>query len=536
MKKIKSKLVSMLVRAWNDMVFSGEAKEWIEKKTQDVRFNKKESSDGILLFDLPNVTNQLVENLAASKYFSSKLSLTPKYYQPNLNLNTRSIVVRLLARAVSCYTKAPRFARKVGAARGIDACYVNQSDIAKSKALSQLIKIRIKTKSDLANLEVDGVKIGRAVYDTFLRVQQVGTIDLGHPLLMRLLDEAILIMVAADRYFSNNPVKIVILGHCVYINWQIISDVALRHGADVFVTFNSRSPPFHHVNSNRGLQTADHTTYRSRFLLLCEKERVEALGQGKQLIERRLSGVLDDGISYMASSPYQSGVALREPDADERKTLVFMLHCFSDSPHIYKDMLFSDFLEWLTASLDYIKQKDLFRKYRIYLKPHPNRFAHEDKIIYGILDQYPFAERLDPAINNKSLAASRPAAIVSVYGTVAAEFTILNVPVILCGDNPASAYKFAYQAETIDEYFKLLEGAEDLRVERNIELEVYEFLYMHYIYHRRIDLLDFPFKPRKSIARSSGSGCRYKDFQYDHYAKLIDRFLERTNIPPEISL
>jgi hypothetical protein len=136
---------------------------------------------------------------------------------------------------------------------------------------------------------------------------------------------------------------------------------------------------------------------------------------------------------------------------------------------------------------------------------------------------------LNPAINNNDLAQSGPAAIVSVYGTVAAEFSLLGVPVILCGDNPASAYSFAFESDTKERYFSLITNADSLRVNADIANEIYEFMYMHFLYGATLSFSEYPFGRNKRGSAYNSSSARIKDVCFADFEKMIDEAM------PEIS-
>lgn len=510
--------------------YSGEEKKYLGSKIPDLKLEEKES-DSILLVDLPHVSNQLVENLAVAKYLSDEGGLKPCFYQPNVYYANRSPWIRFIGRCVSGYMKSPRLAKRLGFSHGLSLSSVSKVDFYKrDKILGEALK-SIVSKDDLIDYKVKNVEVGRAVYDTYLRVTKSVTVDLESSRLRQLLDEAILLLCVSERVFSENNVKCLVLGHSVYNNWQIISDVGINFGAKVYVTFNSRFPPLHAVHENRGLQTIDHTQYRKAFSELSEVERVRSIEKGKELVENRLKGVLDDGVVYMAKSAYSSDSEHLTLDVQSgRRPLVFMLHAFSDSPHIYKDMVFPDFWEWIVQSLDFIRDRGLTKSYEIYLKPHPNRFEYEDKFISQLDDMYEFINILNDDFNNKKLVEFNPAAIVSVYGSVAAEFTAMGVPVILCGDNPTAAYDFAFNAANKDAYFGLLENSERLEVDKEKVEQVYEFMYMHYIHNSKLSFDEYPFKRwRPREVTNGGFNCRYRDFSYPEFSRQLDRFFHENS-------
>lgn len=509
------------------LFFSGEEKFCLWSKKEDLNLPKS-VNEKVILVDLPNVSNQLVENLAVSKLFSEHSGEKVEYYIPNIYYANRKWIVRILGKWLSGFFKAPRFARKVGAYHGLSIINVTLSDRAEANKIKHEIWPLISSKQSLVDFNFRGVSIGKAVYDTYLRVTKSVTVDLDDHNLEGIFFEALLLTIVGEKYFQSRRVSYVFLGHSVYVNWQIVSDLAIKYGAKVFVTFNSRLPPLHYVNDNRGLQTLDHTLYQEQFSLIPLVKQQDCLRLGKILIENRLKGVLDDGIVYMARSAY-SGLSKIEGLKSEsgRRPLIFMLHCFSDSPHIYKDMIFPDFWEWIIQSLDFIKNNKLYEKYDIFIKPHPNRFKYEDKFIEKIEDKFNFVNILDDNINNQVLGNCNAAAIISVYGSVAPEFTAMGVPVILCGDNPTAAYDFAFNVETKDEYFDLIRCADEIYVDPEKINQVYEFMYMQFIRSTGISFAEYPFKRWRPAEKVTGFNCRYSDFSYSKFSKSFEPYLKK---------
>ena len=451
------------------LLFTGEERKCLRSKKVDLVLPKPET-DEVILVDLPDGSNELVENLAVSKSFSECSGDKVEYYVPNIYYANRNSVVKTLGKWLSSYFKASRFARTVGAYHGLSVSNVSLSDAKEAKKIKRETWPSILSKKSLVDFTYRDASIGKAVYDTYLRVTKKATLDLADPKLEKLFFEALLLLVVAEKYFQSRKVNYVFLGHSVYVNWQIISDLAIKYGAKVFVTFNSRCPPLHCVNENRGLQTLDHTIYKESFRLLSPAKQNECLRLGKELIENRLNGALDDGVVYMARSAYSGKTRIEGLDSEScRRPLIFMLHSFSDSPHIYKDMVFPDFWEWIVQSLEFIEENKLY-------------------------DQYE---------------------------------TAMNVPVILCGDNPTAAYDFAFDAQTKDGYFELIRRADELCTDPEKLNQVYEFMYMHFIRSAGVAFSDYPFKRWRHAENVIGFNCRYSDFSYIRFSKILQPYLQK---------
>lgn len=516
-----------LRRMFNIIFFAGDERDFMMQKINEIYLPKPRNTESWILVDTPHITNQFFENFALARFLSERTGHGVACYHPNIYLAVRSFTVRNLYSSISGMLRAPRLASQVGAHHGLSIKNVKYQDRAHAKQQSKNIANSLETKDQLVNFKNDGISIGRAVYDTYMRSCSSVTVDLDSPRLQEILEETLLIQNVTQRYFLNNDVSYVILGHAVYANWQIVSEIAVKHGAEVLVTANSRVAPVHWVNRNLGLQVFDHSMYKSIFDSFSKDEQEQKRIKGKKLIDKRLSGVIDDGINYMRVSPYGDFENSFKLDANKRHNIVFMLHAFSDSPHIYKTMVFPDFYEWIVESLKYIEENDLSTKYNIYIKPHPNGFTHESRTVMMLLELFSFVKLIPSSFNNKFLLSNPRLTVVSVHGTVSAEFASRKIPVILCGDNPTSSFSFAFEAKTKREYFELIERAEKLVVSEVQKKEVYEFLYMSNYHHTSISFSDFPFKRWKPDGPSGVFDCRYKNFEYNDYKEMMEAYFQR---------
>ena len=238
-----------LALVYDSFFFTGKERGCLWSKKEDLVLPKPRT-EGVILVDLPHVSNQLVENLAVSKSFSEHSGNKVEYYVPNIYYANRSLVVRCLGKWLSNFFKASTFARKVGAYHGLSISNVSLSDKKEANKVKRQVWSSMSSKQNLVDFTFRGVSVGKAVYDTYLRVTKKATVDLVDPKLEGLFFEALLLLVVAEKYFQSRKVNYVFLGHSVYVNWQIVSDLAIKYGAKVFVTFNSRFPPLHCVNEN----------------------------------------------------------------------------------------------------------------------------------------------------------------------------------------------------------------------------------------------------------------------------------------------
>ena len=88
---------------------------------------------------------------------------------------------------------------------------------------------------------------------------------------------------------------------------------------------------------------------------------------------------------------------------------------------------------------------------------------------------------------------SKPKAIITAYGTAAAEFSYKDFPVITIYDNPFTAYDFTHLAKSISDYKVLLANVKNLPSKQN-KKQIIEYYYMQnffFLQGRTSDFLKF---------------------------------------------
>ena len=84
-----------------------------------------------------------------------------------------------------------------------------------------------------------------------------------------------------------------------------------------------------------------------------------------------------------------------------KKKVVIFLHCFFDSPHVYRNMLYSDFYEWIGDTLKVASEVSKQGKIDFYVKPHPNGIEGNDEIVEQLKVQFPAIHFINKNVSNK---------------------------------------------------------------------------------------------------------------------------------------
>ncbi|MEX0501995.1 hypothetical protein AB3X55_00195 [Alphaproteobacteria bacterium LSUCC0719] len=336
----------------------------------------------------------------------------------------------------------------------------------------------LRSKNDVLMLQMEGVPVGTLVYDTYLRRYRQETMRTRSWGLLWTLIQAQFIASRTQQHFTRHQVVSVIPGDVAYIYSGIVARIAILRGIPTYSVMEipCRLQPM----DTSFYRRVPYWCYREQFAALPHKKRLTAKQQATKLIDARFSGLPDRNMAYMHQSSYasQNGAKRALLDNHNNKVLV-LLHDFFDSPHIYRQMLFADFWEWICFTLERASQTP----FEWYVKAHPNGLKGNDRIMARLQARFPKIHFLDPNTSNRQLVKEGVAAVFSVYGSAGHEFPYLGVPVVMAGDNPHVAYDFTLTPQTVDDYARLIDQAGKLRCDVDLD-QLREFYYMHYCHYQ----------------------------------------------------
>ena len=392
----------------------------------------------------------------------------------------------------------------------------NFSFLKQSNSLGRSFFNNLKSKNKLLELEYKGILIGDLIYDTYLRNTAKSTVNLQDIYLLKIIQRAFRITMLCEEYFLKNKVEAIVPSHNVYISYGIIVRLGARFGIPSY-RINSRQrgmtqfnlikiePPFF-------LGVHPYYEFKSLFKKLNDNQQIMALKLGKDLLENRLSGNIDPGIVYMKKSSFNSDLSDNVFLKNGKPNVVIFLHCFFDSPHRYRSMLFPDFFEWINFTLNEATQTD----FNWYVKPHPNGLPGNNKIVDEIKKDHPKINFINDSVSNLQLIKEGVSSIFTVFGTVGHEFAYKSIPVINAGDNPHVSFNFNFNPKSIEDYKALIHKAGNLELEINKD-EVKAYAYLYYLHY---DTLNSKYKnviKDDDFINSNLGINQYSSKIYDYY-------------------
>ena len=357
------------------------------------------------------------------------------------------------------------------------------------KRASQIFE-SFKSKSCIAAVREKDVLLGDLIYDTYLRDLCQATVDIEDPRLRGYIRDALLMLELSESYFSSNRVKAVFADHLVYI-WQgVLLRVAMKRGVPLHTVYFNPRPSAQRIDvlaRAEGMEIPSRYSYWSYpevFRRLSAEQQASAREKGRRYLSERVGGVLHDGV-LPGQTAYGHSGKNRILSLTDRPKILVLLHDFCDAVHVFRDLLFDDFYEWIHFLLKEAEKTP----YEWYVKPHPNMNDYRrrgidnanQQVVAELKLRYPEVRFLDAATSNRQLAEEGLSAVFTMYGTAAHEMPFLGVPAVCGADNPHAAYRFAFTPKTREEYLSLIRSAGHLAKPESTD-EICEFAYMYYLF------------------------------------------------------
>ena len=293
--------------------------------------------------------------------------------------------------------------------------------------------------------ELDGIKIGDLVCDTYLRFSPSPVFNCSDPFVLSLLHKAKRYTKMMSSVLKRYNVACVVGSYVTYIYHGIPHRVANSKGI-VSIAFGCLQQ-FARVNVPHQLasQTAPYETYCFNGLHGYDNNLINL---AKNTLENRISSSYDQTVPYMKR--------LRDLKEEKNQSLlgsiVIFLHDFFDSPHVYKWILFPDFYTWIVDTINFCIAHNII----IFIKPHPNQSNDSKRVVSALREKFQFNKCinwLDAQLSNSSIYIAKPLLVVTVYGSIAPEATYAGIRVLLAGDHPGINFPIGHVARSKADYF-----------------------------------------------------------------------------------
>jgi hypothetical protein len=374
---------------------------------------------------------------------------------------------------------------------------------------------QIYSKNKILNISINNIKIGDLIYDEFLRRNNIVTIDIKSKKFKDFLLYSYKLFNFWYKFLKKRKIAAVIASHSAYF-FALPTRIAIHLNIPAY----NVGPNFaYYLSKKKNSMMSDFENYKNIFNKNKSKNKKKFIEEAKNELHKRFLGKKD--ILHQTNQENESEVFLNNKiyvNTKGAKTILIATHCFNDAPHIYGGMLFNDFFDWLNY-LSYIFRN---KKIKCLIKIHPAQYDRNYKEILKFLknnNQFKLLEKFSS--HNEILENNNIKLVLTVYGSVAHEYSYFGIPVINAGRNPHVAYNFSYNPKTLKDYkkliFKILEGNKKFVLKRN---EIYEFYYMHF-------LDTFVFFNSQIGEKILNTKKIYEYFCSNNYCKKIDYYINK---------
>lgn len=329
---------------------------------------------------------------------------------------------------------------------------------------------RLTTIDSLIALAIDDIPVGDLINDSFLRFKPAATVDLADFYLCLVIWQAYRDARRARKYFTFVRPKLYLTSYTTYVQHGIAVRVALRCGVKVF-SFCNYQELAKKLSLTDWVHTKNPDNYADDFSKLEHQE--QRLAEADIALTSRIAGINDNAIAYMKKPAYAE---LDEPIPDVQGALVIFLHDFFDSPHVYRNLVFPDFWEWVCFTIETLQKANI----RFFIKPHPNQTDRSVSVLNQLKQCYPNVLIISSGVSNKQLVQAGLACAITVYGTVAHEMAYLGVPTIACAHHPHVSFDFCQTAKNKQDYARLLSQSTHIKFDKiAMRQQSLAFYYMH---------------------------------------------------------
>lgn len=384
-------------------------------------------------------------------------------------------------------------------------------------------------KDDIVNYTIDGLLVGDLIYDTYLKWEKKPTVDMDKKklLLKYFLQAHKLYIQAQNIHSSYSNIKYFFAGDIAYIYSGILARYLANKEKNVINFIESNGLQFNFLDKEYFFRRKKYWLYPQRFQSYSIKKQEHSILIAKdalhaKLIDGKTNYVYMKQNTFSNDHNYTFDTTLETINNLPFKVLI-PLHCFMDSPHIYRWMVYPDFFEWITDTLRTLEKQGI----QGIVKPHPNGFPENDAIVEKLKVMFPNHFFIDKTISNQIFIDMKVDIVLTVYGSVGYEFSYFNIPVICAGDNPHVAYNFTKSYKTRKEYHDYLLKIREINISIDQE-EIFEFYYMHYIENDSIEGINpvYPIEEFLNIVDKDASPQLQRE-AYHHNQDVLKIELEK---------
>lgn len=336
---------------------------------------------------------------------------------------------------------------------------------------------------------LNGINIGDLCANTFMRYKTSAKLELSDEFLSLVEAGAKAHIDYWTTTLNNNSQSYYFGSYGVYTHGGIGMRVAAKKQTGI-INFGAMEIYYRHYKPGsltHGFQPthlADYANYRRD---MSNEMTQGLLSKAEHTLEQRTNNNHQDTMPYMRASLRGQTVEVHLRKESIANSIVLMLHDFYDSPHLYRHILFPDFITWAEETIEFCINKNI----DLNIKPHPNEIEESAKAVDSLKEKYK-----DSQVNwickqtpNSQIFQAKPSLVITAYGSVVAEAAYKEISVLLCGDHPGINFNIGFNPRNKKEYFEYIKNNENTYPERKEEAILFTATHCQNIYLKNADSL-----------------------------------------------
>ena len=361
------------------------------------------------------------------------------------------------------------------------AIFSHQSKRIKLTKYNQLDYIKTRSFND--------INIGDLCANTFMRYKASAKLDLSDEFLSLVEAGAKAHIEYWTRALKSNCESYYFGSYGVYTHGGIGMRVAAKKQTGI-INFGAMEIYYRHYKPGslaRGLEPthlADYANYRRDMI---NGSTQDLLSKAEQTLEQRTNNNHQDTMPYMRASLRGQTAEVYFRKESITNSIVLMLHDFYDSPHLYRHILFPDFITWAEETIEFCINNNI----SLNIKPHPNEIEESAQAVNSLKEKYKDSKVtwMCKQTPNSQIFQAKPSLVITAYGSVMAEAAYKEISVLLCGDHPGINFNIGFNPRDKKEYFKYIKDHRNAYPERKDEAILFTALHCKNIYLKDADSL-----------------------------------------------
>ncbi len=355
----------------------------------------------------------------------------------------------------------------------------------KRKAQNKFNKIKknIYNKEDVLNIEIENIRIGDLLYDTYLKKFMKPTLDLNDKKFEVMLFDFCKLFYFWKDYIENNNIKAIVGVHTSYA-YGLILRIGIHKNIKTYAVSIRK---INRLSKKMKYIAGEFFNFPEIFKKISLDVKAKGLESARQKLDKRFQGIAGVEADLISSEISSFSKVFMESKIEQNHKVKILIspHDFFDAVHSKGDILFPDFYEWML----FLGEMSNVTNYDWYIKNRPNFSGKFQKFqpytnytINNLLKKFKKIKRLPNNYSHNQIIKEKINFVFTCYGSVGTEYPLFNIPVVNASrNNPHHRYNFNINPKSIEELKTIILNLPNINCSIN-KNEIYEHYFLKHIY------------------------------------------------------